>query len=59
MDIPILLRGWGEAVVTNDIAQARIQKVLPQGVQLGNGFYGRIQIPLYNYYISGPSSAHQ
>ena len=42
MDIPVLLRGWGEAVVTNDwriiYRHARIKKVLPQGVQLSNGF---------------------
>ena len=37
------------------IAHARIQKVSPEGVQLGNVFfYGRIKIPLYKRAIIGP-----
>ena len=36
------------------IAYARIQKILPEGVDFCNVFYGRIQIPLYKRTIIGP-----
>ena len=57
IDIPVLLRGWGEAVVINDwrIIHAWIQKVSPEGVQLGNVF---LMGGSKYHYISGPSSAH-
>ena len=36
------------------IAHARIQKVLTEGVQFCNVFYGRIKIPLYKRAIISP-----
>ena len=59
MDIPILLRGWGEAVVSNDwriiYSPCADPESVDRGVQLGNCFFdGRIQIPLYKRAIIGP-----
>ena len=60
MDIPVLLRGWGEAVVTNDwriiYSPCANPESVARGVQLGNGF---LMGGSKYHYISGPSSAHQ
>ena len=50
------LKQWLQMTGAFYIAHARIQKVSPEGVQLGNGFFfdGRIQIPLYQWAIIGP-----
>ena len=61
LDIPVLLRGWGEAVVTNDWriiyspcegpkSFARGGPTLQRFFFMGGSKY---------HYISGPSSAHQ
>ena len=60
MDIPVLLRGWIEAVVTNDwrilYSPCRSRKCRQRGSNLATGFFfdGRIQIPLYQPAINGP-----
>ena len=53
LDIPVLLRGWGEAVVTNDWRIIYSPCADPESVARGGPtwqrfcFDGRIQIPLY------------
>ena len=59
MDIPILLRGWGEAVVTNDwriiySPCADPESVARRGPTWQRFFNRRIQIPLYKRAIIGP-----
>ena len=62
MDIPVLLRGCGEAVVTNDwrikYSPCEDAEILPEGVQLCYGFFERIQISLYKRAIIGPPVKH-
>ena len=59
MDIPVLLRGWGEAVVTNDWCFMYSPCADPEssargGPALQRFFYGRIQTPLYKRAIIDP-----
>ena len=59
MDIPVLLRGWGEAMVTNDWRIIYSPCADPEsfargGPTLQRFFYGRLQIPLYKRAIIGP-----
>ena len=59
MDIPVLLRGWCEAVVTNDRRIIYSPCEDPEsfargGPTLKRFFDGRIQIPLYKRAIIGP-----
>ena len=60
MDIPVMIRGWDEAVVTNDwrilYSPCADPESLPEGVQLCNVFFfdEKIQIPLYKRVIVDP-----
>ena len=59
IDIPVLLRGWGEAVVINDwriIYSPCVdpESVAREGPTWQRFFDGRIQIPLYKRAIIGP-----
>ena len=61
MDIPILLRGWGEAVVTNDCRIIHVYSPCADPESFARGgptlklfLYGRIQKPLYKWAIIGP-----
>ena len=60
MDIPVLRRGWDEAVVTNDwriiYSPCADPEVLPEVVQLCNVF---LMGGSKYHYISGPSLARQ
>ena len=59
MDIPVLLRGWGEAVVTNDWRIINNPCADPESFAKGGPTLklfldGRIPKPLYNWAIIGP-----
>ena len=58
VDIPVMIRGWGEAVVTNDwrilYSPCADPESFARGVKLCNFFFdGRIQIPLHKRAIIG------
>ena len=65
MDIPVLLRGWGEAVVTNDwriiYSPFADPESFSRGVPTLQRFFfdGMIQIPLYKRAIIGPPVKRQ
>ena len=56
MDISVLLRGWGEAVVTNDWRIIYSTCADPESVARGGPTWQRFffQIPLYKRAIIGP-----
>ena len=62
MDIPVLLRGWGEAVVTNDWRFIYSPCADPESVARGGPTWQRFFFLMGGskyHYKGGPSSAHQ